>query len=184
MTRKPDDDAETPKWGAPSAVSRSGELDRDDAAPERHDDDTTPPPVDILDTLFLDPRVKNALVDAITKAWDRSTSARRMARATANELLGVEAAVQQQVANEKSGPVRKLTRDVITGLLAVVASSILGVVYNGYRDARSELNEEHDRALIDEQRISALERTIAAVIVPRISPSLLSPGLPPGKDPP
>lgn len=106
-------------------------------------------------------------------------------RQLANRVLELEAAVMAAAPAEASAGTRRSKariERVIEGVVTAIVGIVLAWLGDSYHTARGELAEQHDHLITLEQRVSQLERTLGAVVVPRITPSLY-PGPWPGKDP-
>jgi hypothetical protein len=192
--RAPDDDADTPR-DQPRARSVSGEFEaiqvREisgrraggifESGDSRHlrgarsrdtrrmdaivsakaPEDDTPPPMSLDD---LPPEVKRVF-EHLDGRIDRSR------RSAANRDLELAAGIAKQ----PEPTAKKWIKVIGEKAIALILGAVLAALLNAYNTARSQLSEQHDQMLSLELRLAAAERTLAAVIVPRLSPDVLQP---------
>jgi len=125
---------------------------------------------------------------------DMSEDARRVWNHVQNAELRIAnliAALEHKIATaqpvepsgDKSGGTKKKAEG-LERILWSVAGLIVAFVAHRAEAAISKFDEMRDHDLIVEQRLVAVERTLGAIVVPRLDPRLLQPGAPPGKDTP
>jgi hypothetical protein len=160
--REPSDTGPTPRYVR--AQSASGEIDSDDGIPIDIDPgDEGSFPVELRDSPEM----------TLFAKWARQKFAEE-ARRLSDRVLEVQAAVQHQAHDVPSGKART-RRDLVVGVTVVLISSLLAFVGAGYESARSEIASQHDAILTLTQRVKQNERTLGAVIVPALAPSILRP---------